>query len=50
MEFWERLASLDATALIVLGVVMIVIPEPATSAAGAGIFLLGVAWWISNWR
>ncbi|MFB6193874.1 MAG: hypothetical protein ABEI75_02310 [Halobaculum sp.] len=50
MDLWERLAELDATALIVFGLVLVVIPEPATSAAGLGIVLLGVAWWISNWQ
>lgn len=50
MDLWERFAELDATALIVFGLVLVVIPEPATSAAGLGIVLLGVAWWISNWR
>ena len=35
--------------LALIGVVLIVIPEPATSALGAGLFLLGLAWLAYEW-
>lgn len=38
------------TTLIVIGFIMVIIPEPATSTLGAGILLLGIAWWAYEWR
>lgn len=50
MSVWNQLAEVEPTTLIVVGFVLVVFPEPATSAAGAGVMLLGIAWWISTWR
>lgn len=50
MDIWERLSAVRPTTMIVAGLVLVVIPEPATSALGAGLTLLGISWWISNWR
>ncbi|MFC6938597.1 hypothetical protein ACFQE8_01315 [Salinirubellus sp. GCM10025818] len=35
--------------LVLVGFAMIVFPEPATSALGAGLFLLGLAWLAYEW-
>lgn len=35
--------------LIAVGAVLLVIPEPATSALGAGLLLLGLAWLGYEW-
>lgn len=50
VSVWNRLDAVDPTTLIVVGVILVVIPEPATSALGAGLTLLGIAWWISWWE
>ncbi|MFC7077296.1 MULTISPECIES: hypothetical protein [Haloarcula] len=33
-----------------IGAVLFVIPEPATSALGAGLLLLGGSWWFYEWK
>jgi hypothetical protein len=38
------------TSMIVVGFLLFVFPEPATSALGAGLLLLGVAWWFYGWE
>ena len=38
------------TTLIVVGFVLFIIPEPATSALGSGLMLLGAAWWFYEWN
>ncbi len=37
------------TLTIVVGFVLFVIPEPATSALGVGLMLFGIAWWFFEW-
>lgn len=49
MSLWNRLEEVDPTTLIVVGFVLFVIPEPATSTLGVGLMLLGIAWWVSWW-
>jgi hypothetical protein len=44
--YWDEL---EPTALIVVGFVLFVIPEPATSTLGIGLMLLGIAWWFYDW-
>jgi hypothetical protein len=44
--YWDEL---EPTALIVVGFVLFVIPEPATSTLGIGLMLLGIAWWFYEW-
>lgn len=41
--------DLEPTALVVIGFVLFVIPEPATSAFGLGLLLLGISWWFYEW-
>jgi hypothetical protein len=41
--------ELGPTGVIVVGFVLFVFPEPATSALGAGLMLFGAAWWFWEW-
>jgi hypothetical protein len=45
-SYWDEL---EPTALVVVGFVLFVIPEPATSTLGIGLMLLGIAWWFYEW-
>lgn len=45
--YWNEV---EPTLLIVVGFVLFVIPEPATSTLGAGLMLLGAAWWFYEWN
>lgn len=48
---WSDLADEVApTTLIVVGFVLFVIPEPATSTLGVGLLLLGLAWLFYEWN
>jgi hypothetical protein len=49
MALRDRVDELEPTVLIAIGVLLFVIPEPATSTAGVGLMLLGIAWWIQEW-
>ena len=37
------------TAVILVGLALVIFPEPATSALGAGLMLFGIAWWFYEW-
>lgn len=37
------------TTLVLVGVVLVVVPEPATSTLGIGLVLLGLVWWAYEW-
>ncbi|OAQ52696.1 hypothetical protein HTG_10240 [Natrinema mahii] len=41
--------ELEPTVLILVGILLVVFPEPATSTFGAGLLLLGLGWWFSEW-
>lgn len=45
----DYLDELSPSLVIVVGVALIVFPEPATSAFGAGLFLFGLAWLAYEW-
>lgn len=45
-EYWNEI---EPTVVLVVGFVLFVIPEPATSALGAGLLLFGAAWWFYEW-
>ncbi len=38
------------TTIIIVGFLLFVFPEPATSALGAGLMLFGVAYWFWEWN
>ena len=44
------LNELEPTAMILVGFVLFVIPEPVSSTLGAGLMLLGVSWLFMEWR
>jgi hypothetical protein len=46
-EAWTD--ELAPSTLILVGFVLFVFPEPATSVFGAGLLLLGAAWWFYEW-
>lgn len=50
MGLWEYADEVDPTILILVGVVMLLVPEPATSSLGVGLTLFGIAWWFQEWR
>ena len=49
MDLTGHLDQVEPSALIVAGFVLFVIPEPATSALGVGLMLLGGSWWFKEW-
>jgi len=42
--------ELEPSLLVLVGLVMILIPEPATSTLGVGVALLGASWWFYEWE
>lgn len=49
MALTDYLDELSPGICILVGLAMVVFPEPATSAFGAGLFLFGVAWFFWEW-
>jgi hypothetical protein len=48
---WSEYADDIAPAtVVVVGFVLFVFPEPATTALGSGLLLFGAAWWFYEWR
>jgi hypothetical protein len=50
MALRDHVEELEPTVLITIGFLLFVFPEPATSTAGIGLMLLGIAWWVQEWR
>ena len=50
MALRDHVEQLEPTALITIGFLLFIFPEPATSTAGIGLMLLGIAWWVQEWR
>lgn len=46
-EYWNEL---EPSVLIVVGFLLFVFPEPATSVLGAGLMLFGCGWWFYEWN
>lgn len=46
-DYWGEISP---SILIIVGFVMFVFPEPATSALGSGLMLLGISWWFYEWN
>jgi hypothetical protein len=46
MGFSDYILEIEPAALVVLGFILFVVPEPATSTLGVAMMLLGIAWWI----
>jgi len=49
MSISDHLDELEPGLMMLVGFVLFVFPEPATSALGAGLLLLGSAWWFYQW-
>jgi hypothetical protein len=49
MDLTKYYDELSPGALILVGIVLVVFPEPATSTFGAGMVLLGLAWLAYEW-
>lgn len=49
MDVTPYLDELEPVTMVLVGFVLFVIPEPATSALGAGLMLLGSVWWFYEW-
>jgi hypothetical protein len=49
MALTDYLDEMSPGAVILIAVVMIVIPEPATTTFGAGLLLFGLAWLAYEW-
>ena len=45
-EYWD---DIEPGLLILIGFLLFVFPEPATSVLGAGLLLLGASWWFYEW-
>jgi hypothetical protein len=50
MALTDYLDELSPGVLILVGLALVVFPEPATSALGGGLFLLGLAWLAYEWN
>jgi UPF0716 family protein affecting phage T7 exclusion len=50
MALQQYIEELEPSGLIIIGAILVVIPEPATSTLGVGLVLLGIAWWFWQWR
>jgi hypothetical protein len=50
MALTDYIDELSPVAVIVAAVVLIVIPEPATTTLGAGLLLFGLAWLAYEWN
>ena len=49
MALTDYLDEVSPGIVMLVGLAMIVFPEPATSAFGAGLFLFGAAWFVWEW-
>jgi len=49
MALTKYLDEVEPVTMMLVGFVLFVFPEPATSALGAGLLLLGSAWWFYEW-
>jgi len=51
LQAWiEDYDEAEPVAMLAIGFVLFVIPEPATSTLGVGLMLLGGAWWFYEWQ
>jgi hypothetical protein len=50
MALRTHIEELEPSGLLLIGFILFVIPEPATSTLGIGLMLLGAAWWVREWQ
>jgi len=46
----DYLDELSPGLVVLIGLGLVIFPEPATSALGAGLFLFGLAWLAYEWN
>jgi len=49
MSLGDYLDDIGPATMLLVGFLLFVFPEPATSALGAGLGLLGAVWWFYEW-
>jgi len=49
MALSDYLDEVEPVTMMLVGFLLFVFPEPATSALGAGLLLLGSVWWFYEW-
>lgn len=50
MALSDYVDEFEPSVLVLIAVVMIVVPEPATTTLGAGLLLYGLAWMAYEWN
>ena len=50
MDIIQYLDELEPVGMVLIGLVLFIIPEPATSTLGVGLMALGGAWWFYEWN
>jgi hypothetical protein len=50
MDLTNYVDEVSPGLMILLGIALVVFPEPATSAFGAGLVLFGLAWLAYEWN
>jgi len=50
MDIIQYLDELEPVGMVLIGLVLVIIPEPATSTLGLGLMVLGGAWWFYEWN
>ena len=49
MNWTDLTDEIAPSTVVLIGFLLLVFPEPATSALGAGLLLFGLAWWFYEW-
>jgi hypothetical protein len=50
MDLTNYVDEVSPGLMVLVGIALVVFPEPATSAFGAGLLLLGLAWLAYGWN
>ncbi|MBX0295084.1 hypothetical protein [Haloarcula nitratireducens] len=50
MALSDHFDEFGPATMLLVGFVLFIFPEPATSALGAGLLLLGSVWWFYEWN
>ncbi|NHN62206.1 hypothetical protein G9463_02615 [Haloarcula sp. JP-Z28] len=50
MDIIQYLDELEPVGMVLIGLVLFIIPEPATSTLGISLIVLGGAWWFYEWN
>jgi len=50
MDLTRYYDEIEPVTMLLIGFVLFIIPEPASSTLGLGLMLLGGAWWFYEWQ